>query len=70
MNNLFISRYNELYEQLNLRYHDKYSAKANKRRHKRGVIKAVGEDNKGTCVLSIQTDPMLWEHIRRRVSII
>ncbi|KAK4328728.1 hypothetical protein Pmani_000880 [Petrolisthes manimaculis] len=42
--------------------HDKYTARANTR-VKRAAGIAVGKDNKGTCSLSIQTDPMLWHHI-------
>ncbi|XP_045108182.1 disintegrin and metalloproteinase domain-containing protein 10-like [Portunus trituberculatus] len=45
----------------------KYSEEANSawphRRRKRAIGIGVGEDNKGTCSLSIQTDPMLWHHI-------
>ena len=47
-------------------YHNKYSEEAN-RRGKRAAGIAVGEDNKGTCSLSIQTDPMLWHHIFKQV---
>lgn len=43
-------------------YHNKYSEEANKR-SRRAAGPGVGEDNKGTCSLSIQTDPMLWHHI-------
>lgn len=46
----------------NLAGHEKYTARANKR-VKRAAGIAVGQDNKGTCSLSIQTDPMLWHHI-------
>lgn len=47
-------------------YHNKYSEEANKR-SKRAVGIGVGEDNRGTCSLSIQTDPMLWDHISKQV---
>lgn len=52
-------------------YHGKYSEEANSawshRRRKRGIGIGVGADNKGTCSLSIQTDPMLWHHIYKQV---
>ncbi|XP_064086385.1 disintegrin and metalloproteinase domain-containing protein 10-like isoform X1 [Macrobrachium nipponense] len=47
-------------------YHNKYSEEANQHRSKRAIGLGVGEDNKGTCSLSIQTDPMLWHHIYKQ----
>ena len=51
----------------------KYSEEANMgrphHRRKRAIGIGVGADNKGTCSLSIQTDPMLWHHIFNQVLI-
>lgn len=51
--------------------HGKYSEEANSawphRRRKRAIGIGDGADNKGTCSLSIQTDPMLWHHIYKQV---
>lgn len=51
-------------------YYGKYSEEANSgwshRRRKRAIGDGVGADNKGTCSLSIQTDPMLWHHIYKQ----
>lgn len=55
----------DFYETILDDYHNKYSAQANSRT-KRAVGMGVGEDNKGTCSLSIQTDPMLWHHIYKQ----
>ena len=49
-------------------YADVAKQQKSHKRKRRGAIRAVGDDNRGTCVLSIQTDPMLWEHIKQRVS--
>ncbi|XP_050685900.1 disintegrin and metalloproteinase domain-containing protein 10-like isoform X3 [Eriocheir sinensis] len=50
--------------------HGKYSEEANSawphRRRKRAIGIGDGADNKGTCSLSIQTDPMLWHHIYKQ----
>lgn len=63
---LLKSKYDRLARQLKKDLHDKYSAASNSRA-KRSLL-GVGADNRGTCTLSIQTDPMLWHHIHDKVS--
>lgn len=62
-------KYHEIYDQMVKDYDELYGNDIDEeeehqkpRRSKRSV--GVGLDNKGTCSLSIQTDPMLWKHIR------
>lgn len=59
------SGFHGIYDSILDDYHNKYSEEVNLR-HKRAVGIGVGEDNKGTCSLSIQTDPMLWHHIYKQ----
>lgn len=49
---------------VNTETHNKYSREANEghSRHKRASRHK--EDNKNTCSLFIQTDPLIWRHIR------
>ncbi|XP_076059837.1 zinc-dependent metalloprotease kuz isoform X2 [Oratosquilla oratoria] len=47
-------------------FYNKYSEEANKGFGRKKRSLGVGEDNKGTCSLSIQTDPMLWDHIYKQ----
>lgn len=62
------SKYKRLYSKLHTDYHNKYSEEANKRSRRSISSGGVGEDNKGTCTLSIQTDPLLWRYIYQQVS--
>lgn len=56
----------------NSKYSSKYSREANLleniRSHKRLKRTATREDNKNTCSLYIQTDPLIWRHIREGIS--
>lgn len=72
----------ESYDHLFKRRHDsilpgspisnKYSREANIleniRSHKRLKRTATREDNKNTCSLYIQTDPLIWRHIREGIA--
>ena len=62
------SKYKKLYTKLQADYHDKYSKEANSRSRRSSSSGGVGEDNKGTCTLSIQTDPLLWRYIYQQVT--
>jgi disintegrin and metalloproteinase domain-containing protein 10 len=57
-----------LYDELHKEYHNKYSEAANARSKRSLNSGGVGEDNQGTCTLSIQTDPLLWRYIYQQVS--
>ncbi|KAF2360559.1 Disintegrin domain [Trinorchestia longiramus] len=56
-------KYRHLYDELHREYHNKYSEAANVRTKRSLNTGGVGEDDKGTCTLSIQTDPLLWRYI-------
>ena len=60
-------QYDKIAQQLKKDFHNKYSAESNSNRIKRSSLLGVGADNKGTCTLSIQTDPMLWHHLHDKV---
>lgn len=61
------NKYRRLYKKLHKEYHNKYSEQANSRAKRSVLSGGVGEDNKGTCTLSIQTDPLLWRYIYQQV---
>ena len=42
----------------------KYSREANKEEHARHKRATRRDENKNTCSLYIQTDPLIWKHIR------
>ncbi|KAL5282018.1 ADAM10 family protein [Megaselia abdita] len=54
------------------KFSNKYSREANVleniRSHKRLKRTATREDNKNTCSLYIQTDPLIWRHIREGIA--
>lgn len=54
------------------KYINKYTREANilenTRSHKRLKRTATREDNKNTCSLYIQTDPLIWRHIREGIA--
>lgn len=56
----------------NLKFSNKYSREANSIEnilsHKRLKRTATREDNKNTCSLYIQTDPLIWRHIREGIA--
>lgn len=60
----YIDNYDKLAKQLKRDFQHKYGDSAN--RVKRSFM-GVGADNRGTCTLSIQTDPMLWHHLHDKV---
>ncbi|KAB7502289.1 Disintegrin and metalloproteinase domain-containing protein 10 [Armadillidium nasatum] len=76
-NYLLKEKYKKIAKQLKKDYHDKYSASSNinsihssssgSSRVKRSLL-GVGANNRGTCTLSIQTDPMLWHYIHDKKS--
>lgn len=49
-------------------HHNKYSRAANTGEHSRSRRAARDDSNRNTCSLYIQTDPLLWRHVREGFS--
>lgn len=50
--------------------HNKYSREANTEHSRSKRATRPKEENKNTCSLFIQTDPLIWRHITEQVSVI
>lgn len=50
--------------------YDKYSREMNDHNRKRRAAAAMKDDNRNTCSLFIQTDPLIWRHIKDQVCLL